>query len=45
MLIIKFGINFELNRDKSVDALVKEHEKELQKLKDEKEAKKDEART
>jgi len=44
MLTIKFGINFELNRDKSVDALVKEHEKELQKLKWEKENKEAEAK-
>jgi hypothetical protein len=41
MLNLKFGINFEFTRDKSVDKLVQEHEWELAKLKAEKEEKKD----
>jgi len=39
MVNLKFGFNFEFNRDKSVDKLVKEHEAELAKLKAEKEKK------
>lgn len=39
MINLKFGINFEFTRDKSVDKLVKEHEYELLKLKQEKEEK------
>ena len=36
---LKFGFNFEFKRDKSEDMLSKEHERELQKLKWEKESK------
>jgi hypothetical protein len=35
MVNFKFGINFEFNRDKSVDKLVKEHEAKLQKYEEE----------
>jgi hypothetical protein len=37
MINIRFGFNFEFVRDKSVDKLVKEHEYEFLKLKQEKE--------
>jgi hypothetical protein len=37
MINLKFGFNFEFNRDKSKDKLVDEHEKELTELRKEKE--------
>ena len=40
MLTLKFGFTFEFTRDKSADKLVKEHEYELLKLKNEKEEEK-----
>lgn len=41
MFNFKMGFNLEFGRDKSQDKLVKEHEYELLKLKQEKEEKKD----
>ena len=37
MVNLKFGFNFEFKRDKSEDKLITEHERELTKLKWEKE--------
>jgi hypothetical protein len=39
MFNFKINFNIEFGRDKSQDALVKEHEAELKKLKEEKDAK------